>query len=112
MEKSDFESVKDYWVFHVENFKKTGGKAVDYCKKYNINKKSFSAQKSVLKKSSSISPSAKLQSSFISLTDIEVSAELKTIKLVILGTELVFNKEPEPKWLAQVLLELRRYSYV
>lgn len=111
MEKSDFDSVKDYWVYHVDNFEKVGGKAVDYCKKYNINKKSFSAQKSVLKKSSSIASSAKLQSSFISLTDIELPA-LKTIKLVILGTELVFNKEPEPKWIAQVLLELRRYSYV
>lgn len=112
MEKSDFDSVKDYWVFHVENFEKVGGKAVDYCKKYNINKKSFSAQKSVLKKSEPKIAPTKLLSSFISLTNIEAPAEPKTIKLSILGTELVFNKEPEPKWLAQVLLELRRYSYV
>jgi hypothetical protein len=112
MEKSDFDSAKDYWVYHIENFEKVGGKAIDYCRNFNINRKSFSAQKSILKKLNSKRPSPKVSSSFISLTDIETPAEPKTIKLSILGTELVFNKEPEPKWLAQVLLELRRFSYV
>jgi len=112
MEKSDFNSAKDYWSFHVENFEKTGGKAVDYCKNFNINKKSFSAQKSVLKRLNTKKSFSNGSSDFISLTDVEGAVESKIIKLSILGTELVFNKEPEPKWLAQVLLELRRYSYV
>jgi len=112
MEKSDFDSAKDYWVFHIENFEKVGGKSIDYCKNYNINRKSFSAQRSVLKKLNSKRSSSKATSGFISLTDTEPPIGSKTITLSILGTELIFVKEPDPKWLAQVLLELRRYSYV
>jgi len=114
MEKSDFDSAKDYWIFHINNFEKTGGKAVDYCKTFNINKKSFSAQKSMLKKWNSTRFSSKMSSNFISLNNSETVKSIKseTITLNILGTEVIFNQEPEPKWLAQVLLELRRYSYV
>jgi hypothetical protein len=112
MEKSDFSSANDYWKYHFKNFEKSGDNYVEYCQKFKINPQTFAARKSEIKRLKARPPAKVDSSKFVSLVKLDNPKERQEFKITIFGTEFSFEQRPDPAWIAQVLIELKRYSYV
>lgn len=97
-------SVKEnFWFNHVESFLNSGMQQKDYCKKHGLNPKSFSVRKSEYMKRQRSDNTKK----FIALT----SNDSIKIKLSS-GTELTFEKVPDPAWIGAVLKELGSDAHI
>lgn len=90
---------KQFWLDHFKKFEQSGLSQIQYCKMNNINHKSFSAQKSLLRKNSK-----KSEHNFVPLID-KSSDTLFILKLSN-GMEISFNQTPDPHWIGQMIKSL------
>lgn len=87
-----------FWYNHVKSFLTSGMQQVDYCKKHDLNPKSFSVRKSeYFKRHKEEQFESSNQFIPLSPTSSHLSVKLPS------GIELTFDKVPDPIWMGKVL---------
>lgn len=91
------------WISRIKEQKASGLSQIEYCRKYQLNKGSFSAQKSMLSKSGFLDGRSIGDSGhFLELTkksNTKITLELES------GIKISFDELPEPTWMGKVLGE-------
>ena len=93
-----------YWYNHVATCLQSGMQQLDYCKKHDLNPKSFSVRKSEY-----FRRQKKMTEDTHNFIPLESSPSTVTIKLST-GEEIKFDKMPDPSWVGSVLKELSSHA--
>lgn len=90
-------NAKQFWINHISSFEQSGLSQSEYCRRMKLNPKSFSAQKSMISKSS-----------FTSGPFIQIPLKSKNRREDVViklsnGMELKFEDLPDPVWFSKVI---------
>jgi hypothetical protein len=93
---------KKFWINHIQKFEQSNLSQSEYCKMKGINKSSFSAQKTELKRQGLISSDS--ASPFMSLQDASHSTRFSIT--LSSGHIITFDQLPDIKWITEFLGEV------